>query len=292
MKLARLTAGAALAAAAVLVPAAPAQAVPTAAVVDLQLVIACYGCGPSSGTLSGTASGVGRVPLFGPVGGSFSFNGPGATCPATGTASGTMSGSTWSANFNWTQVGAVGVVTTSGGVNGTGTIAFRVEPGNPCGGTNVRVDATMTLGSTDSGGVDPGDPPVDASADPDGYGIAVGDEVESGAVSHADVSQARSNHQHNSTAQCAFSRSRQQVTVNGHMTLGAHAGHRNVYIYCELYNRNGSLIYAQGLGSTGGHVRITATFNSSSTRHRICMYAQGVWNDSDTVTVNIRCRWV
>lgn len=59
------------------------------------------------------------------------------TCPATGTADGTISGVA-SGNFHWTRVGALALLSFAGGnVNGAdGVMAFVVTSplGNPCGG--------------------------------------------------------------------------------------------------------------------------------------------------------------
>lgn len=59
----------------------------------------------------------------------------GATCVATGTANGTTTG-VIDVIFDWTRVGAVAVISTSGDINGSGVAAFKVTSpvGVPCGG--------------------------------------------------------------------------------------------------------------------------------------------------------------
>jgi hypothetical protein len=95
--------------------------------------IACFGCGPSTGTahlttVAGTISGEADA--------DFDLNEPPATCPVTGDANGTVSGDI-NVTFGWVRVGAIAVITTNGDITGAGVAAFTVE-GNPCGGANVH----------------------------------------------------------------------------------------------------------------------------------------------------------
>lgn len=105
--------------------------------------IDCFACGTSSGTASLSALGVwlNGQPISGPVDATFTAFGSPGTCPVTGTASGSTTGAV-NVNFNWTRLGAVAVITTSGDINGFGVATFTVtEPiGVPCGGP---VDATV-----------------------------------------------------------------------------------------------------------------------------------------------------
>lgn len=99
--------------------------------------IACFGCGTSSGTASLSATGVahGGVIVGGAVNATYTVvedNDP-TTCVISGTATGTTTGAV-SVSFNWTRVGAVAVITTSGDINGAGLAAFVVTSpaGIPC----------------------------------------------------------------------------------------------------------------------------------------------------------------
>lgn len=102
--------------------------------------IACFGCGPSTGSASLSVSGSvnGSTQVNAAATASFSLNEPSATCPATGSASGSVSGSGFGVTFNWTRVGATAVITTSGDIDGGGSAAFKADSANPCGGTNVK----------------------------------------------------------------------------------------------------------------------------------------------------------
>jgi hypothetical protein len=66
----------------------------------------------------------------------FDYNEPSATCPATGTASGTVTLGSYTVSFTWTRVGATAAITTTGAIDGGGVGVFVVA-GNPCGGNNV-----------------------------------------------------------------------------------------------------------------------------------------------------------
>ncbi|HVF20869.1 MAG TPA: hypothetical protein VNA14_11600 [Mycobacteriales bacterium] len=284
MKLTRLAAGAALAAAAAVVPVTPAQAVvPTAAVLNLQLSIGCYGCGPSSGSLFGTANGTGRVPLFGTVAGTFSINGPAATCPATSIASGSMSGSTWGVAFVWTQLGAVGVVSTNGGFNGDGTMTFRADSAMPCGGHNVTAAATMALGSPDEGGIDFGDPPpLPGSGSVDAYGYDVyTDDAEAAGVRNVETPALthRSNHDHLMDGACDYNRDRNNVTISGWGALIGHAGPQSIRVQCELLNRFGSSILRVSSTQAGASGTVSGSTRTVWRRNRVCLTIEGIYSD-------------
>jgi hypothetical protein len=84
----------------------------------------------------------------------FDLNEPSASCPATGTAVGSVTGAV-TGNFTWTRVGAVAVISTSGGSLGTGVgvAAFAVTSpvGNPCNtaaGTTVKATVAGALVAT------------------------------------------------------------------------------------------------------------------------------------------------
>jgi hypothetical protein len=102
--------------------------------------IDCFGCGVSTGTAELTGVGTLLDPanpvLTGAATANYTVNEPdGATCVVTGAASGTVTGAV-DLSFNWTRVGAVAVITTSGDVEGAGVALFVVTSpvGNPCGG--------------------------------------------------------------------------------------------------------------------------------------------------------------
>jgi hypothetical protein len=103
--------------------------------------INCFGCGVSTGTaeLSVTGEVNGSVVVGGITANahaSFTVNEPtGPTCVVSGSASGTVTGAV-SVDFNWTRVGAVAVITTSGQISGAGVAAFVVTSpvGVPCPG--------------------------------------------------------------------------------------------------------------------------------------------------------------
>jgi hypothetical protein len=117
--------------------------------------INCFGCGDSSGTASICVKGVTvttppippAVTVHDPSVGICGLLGTnttatytvhedtGAGCVVSGTASGTTSGEL-NVAFNWTRVGAIAVISTTGDVNGAGVAAFVVTSplGNPCGG--------------------------------------------------------------------------------------------------------------------------------------------------------------
>ncbi len=102
--------------------------------------ITCFGCGDSNGTAALT--GVGATVEGGVVNGSATAtytvhedNAVGIECVVSGTANGSTTGAV-AVNFNWTRVGAVAVITTSGQINGAGVAGFAVTSpvGPPCGG--------------------------------------------------------------------------------------------------------------------------------------------------------------
>jgi hypothetical protein len=115
----------------------PASAAPGAVAFVGSANITCFGCGDSAGTASLTGVGVVNG---GAANGSASatytvHEDTGAGCIVSGTASGSVSGAV-NVDFNWTRVGAVAVISTTGDVNGQGVAAFVVTSpvGNPCGG--------------------------------------------------------------------------------------------------------------------------------------------------------------
>ena len=96
MKVRRLLFACALAFASLSIPAAPANAA-SSYVVTGSLTIGCFGCGPSSGSLTGTVTGVyGSQPVSGTLNGTFdTVSGPALpapACTATFTAAGTLTG--------------------------------------------------------------------------------------------------------------------------------------------------------------------------------------------------------
>jgi hypothetical protein len=105
--------------------------------------INCFGCGVSNGTAELCAHGfVGTVTIGIDVNcpnthASFTVNEPASvpTCVISGSASGSTAGAV-NVSFNWTRVGAVAVITTSGQINGSGVAVFAVTSptGLPCGG--------------------------------------------------------------------------------------------------------------------------------------------------------------
>jgi hypothetical protein len=118
-------------------------------------VIACFGCGTSTGTaaLCWIGAYTGPPPTVG-LGCSAVVTGSpnvtatytvqedgGVNCVITGTATGTTTGAVDVA-FNWTRVGAVAVISTTGDINGAGVAAFVVTSpvGLPCG---ARVQAQV-----------------------------------------------------------------------------------------------------------------------------------------------------
>jgi hypothetical protein len=120
----------------------------TAAVFTGEAIVASFGTGASNGTatlcVNGTIGSATATCTSGSNGAAtFSLVEATATCPATGSAQGEVhstSGPAWNTNFTWTRVGAVAVISTSGGTVGAanGAAVFAV-PGNPCGTTNVHV---------------------------------------------------------------------------------------------------------------------------------------------------------
>jgi hypothetical protein len=108
----------------------------------------CFGCGTSGGSVRGGSFCVvskdsaacayprGEQALFGSnTSADYVANEPAdVTCIITGSASGYMWGAL-NVDFNWTRMGHVFIITTSGDVNGAGTGVFQViEPmGIPCG---------------------------------------------------------------------------------------------------------------------------------------------------------------
>jgi hypothetical protein len=113
--------------------------------------INCFGCGDSAGTAKLCVTGVkvvaGPVAIVDPcvtaaTGGAGNVTASytvhedtGAGCVVSGTASGTTTGAV-NVAFNWTRVGAVAVISTTGDINGAGVAAFVVTSpaGLPCGG--------------------------------------------------------------------------------------------------------------------------------------------------------------
>jgi hypothetical protein len=98
--------------------------------------ITCFGCGDSGGTANLTGAGVGGSASTGTATATYTVHeDTGAGCIVSGTASGNVVGVV-NVDFNWTRVGAVAVISTTGDINGQGVAAFVVTSpiGNPCGG--------------------------------------------------------------------------------------------------------------------------------------------------------------
>lgn len=110
---------------------------------------ACFGCGPTSGNLSGVFNGVvnGQTLTNAPMSASFNADVPPASCPLSSAAAGSIWIGSYSASFTWTQMGPTVFITFSGGFNGSATGVFQV-PGNPCGGTNVQAAITGVATTT------------------------------------------------------------------------------------------------------------------------------------------------
>lgn len=151
----------------------PADAAPIGGAFVGEASINCFGCGSSTGTAELCAEGyvhptavvtacvdpnkvagwatsghVNPLPINPNLFASYTVAEPaGATCVVTGTASGTTTGVV-NVTFNWTRLGAVAVISTSGDVNGSGLGVFVVtEPqGIPCGGPVTAVVAGVLLG--------------------------------------------------------------------------------------------------------------------------------------------------
>jgi hypothetical protein len=122
-----------LAVATVVAPLPAATAEPGGAVLSLDLTFACFGCGVTSGSLTGTVlAGEGPLRTGATVTGSFTATQPAPTCPADGTGSGTLSTSDgYTTAFSWERLGTVTALTLRGYGSGTGTATII---GNPCGG--------------------------------------------------------------------------------------------------------------------------------------------------------------
>jgi hypothetical protein len=113
--------------------------------------INCFGCGDSTGTASLTGVGVaGGAVVNGAAHASYSVNESAASpgCVISGTASGSVTGAI-AVQFNWSRVGAVAVISTTGDIDGTGVAAFAVTSpaGNPCGGAVDAVVAGAIVGT-------------------------------------------------------------------------------------------------------------------------------------------------
>lgn len=112
--------------------------------------INCFGCGPSSGKaflcINGQIGSHTYVHVDVPctasnanADASFSLNEPAATCPATGSANGTVKtrDGNHTITFAWTRVAGSAVITTAGDIAGGGSAAFAPDSPLPCNGTNV-----------------------------------------------------------------------------------------------------------------------------------------------------------
>jgi hypothetical protein len=104
-----------------------------------ETTLTCFGCGHKEGqSATLNVTGATLTPpgtLGGSANASFAIDEQGgALCLVTGSANGSVSGAGLSVNFNWTRVGAVAVITTTGSVNGAGVAVFVTDPGITCGG--------------------------------------------------------------------------------------------------------------------------------------------------------------
>jgi hypothetical protein len=126
---------------------------------SVNATVACFGCGATSATGSGTVSGQFHGQTF--VNAVLTINAPSPTvnepaltCPATGTvASGNFAiAGGPSGTFDWGRVGAAATVTVrpNGHPSGTGaaTLVVTAPLGNPCGQANVKVTVTGAVSFT------------------------------------------------------------------------------------------------------------------------------------------------
>lgn len=138
--------------AAVALPApAPASAVPSGAVLELDVLFDCMGCGPTAVEITGTVlGGAGDLRSGDAVTGGAYADEPTAGCPAIGTASGVLtSESGYDRSFNWSRVGATVVMTTNDGGTGSGTFVPTGPAGNACGaGVTARLTGALRYEST------------------------------------------------------------------------------------------------------------------------------------------------
>jgi hypothetical protein len=103
---------------------------------------------PGHGTADLTGAGlVGTTPIVpGSIHADFTYSEPSATCPAQGTAFGTVSGSL-NGGFTWVRVGVVALITVNAEVSGNGVAVFATTSpiGNPCR-TSAPVTAVVVAG--------------------------------------------------------------------------------------------------------------------------------------------------
>lgn len=120
---------------------APAEAAATAAVLTCDLHVQAFGGGEGTCNLTGVAGGtawalqVVAVDLFGVVGG---------LCGVNGSAVGHLAAPV-NADFQWTWVGPLGVMTLSGGTTGVGLTQMVLVAGNPCFSPELNYTVVMEL---------------------------------------------------------------------------------------------------------------------------------------------------
>jgi hypothetical protein len=113
--------------------------------------IDCFGCGTSAGSAALQFTGVysGYPAVLADATANFIANeSADVTCVITGSASGTVTG-VINVDFNWTRVGPLAVITTSGDINGVSLAAFAVTSpiGNPCGGPVTAIVQGVVAGT-------------------------------------------------------------------------------------------------------------------------------------------------
>lgn len=142
----RRTIGALVALACLAVPVPPAGADPGTALLDFVVTYSRFGAGAVSASIHGVVLvGDGGATTGATVTGSMAANEPAATCPVTGTASGTIATTDgWSSSFAWTRIGDVVVMSVDGGTF-TGTHTITSPVGNPCGASNVRARVIIQI---------------------------------------------------------------------------------------------------------------------------------------------------
>ena len=112
--------------------------------------VACYGCGDSSGTMSGTyAATVDGVPHSGSYNASFATHeGTGTDCVFSGAANGSIFFSGWgSTSFSWSRTASLVTMsfTTPEGYHATVYATWQVSTvGFPCGTTNLQATFSGT----------------------------------------------------------------------------------------------------------------------------------------------------
>lgn len=111
-----------------------------------QAHVNCFGCGDSTGTASLFIGPSGSADISPNATATFTVNEPPSTCPATGSAAGTVTGAI-NVNFTLTRLGSLAVISTTGEITGAGiaNIVVTSPLGNPCGGpADLQLAGTLT----------------------------------------------------------------------------------------------------------------------------------------------------